>query len=192
MEIKPSLPNITNHKGKYEFSCIIISDRVVLNIPMPQNTKQKAPDLFEYKISFLLDQEATTSSRHYLAHNARDALGMFAYAMLRNLFDRKAYLNKEFIVSKEFVRFHEGLSQSPKFQMEKETDLSELEKQKPAQKRTSKITSDSVAKVVQEMNARIEILKFEEFNRWANRWYSLKLPLEEITQTEISQEVTTQ
>jgi hypothetical protein len=159
---------------------------------MPQKLKQKVPDLFEYKISFLLDQEATITRKHYLAHNARDALAMFAHTMLRNLFDRKAYLNQEFIVSKEFVRFHEGLSQSPKFQMEKETDLSELEKQKPPQKRTSKITSDSVAKVVQEMNARIEILKFEEFNRWANRWYSLKLPLEEISETEISQEATTQ
>ena len=158
---------------------------------MPPKTKQKVPDLFEYKISFLLDQEVTTANRHYLAHNARDALGMFAYAMLINLFNRKAYLNQEFIISQEFVRFHERISQSPKFQMEKEADLLEEKKQKSPQKRISEITPDSVAKVVEEMNARIEILKFEEFNRWANRWYSLKLPLEEITEKEISQEVTT-
>ena len=77
---------------------------------MPKKLKQKVPDLFEYKISFLLDQEAAITRKHYLAHNARDALAMFAHTMLRNLFDRKAYLNQEFIVSKEFVRFHEGLS----------------------------------------------------------------------------------
>ena len=170
-----------------EFSCIIISDRIVLTILMPQKPKQRAPDLFEYKISFLLDQEATTSSRHYLAHNARDALGMFAYAMLRNLFDRKAYLNNEFIISKEFVRTHDRSLQPPRFQLEKDEKSSETNDQDSTQKQTSKITFDSVAKVAQEMNARIEILKFEEFNRWANRWYSLKLPLEEITETEISQ-----
>ena len=143
---------------------------------MPPKTKQKVPDLFEYKISFLLDQEVTTANRHYLAHNARDALGMFAYAMLINLFNRKAYLNQEFIISQEFVRFHERISQSPKFQMEKEADLLEEKKQKSPQKRISEITPDSVAKVVEEMNARIEILKFEEFNRWANRWYSRSFP----------------
>jgi hypothetical protein len=156
---------------------------------MPQKTKKKAPDLFEYKISFRFDEEATMSQRHYLAHNARDALGMFAYAMLRNLFDRKTYFNQEFIISKEFVRFHDRSLQSPRFQLEKDGDSSETKNREPAQKQTTKITTDSVTQVVEAMNTRIEILKFEEFNRWANRWYSLKLPLEEITTEEIAEEV---
>jgi len=151
---------------------------------MPQK-KEKVPDLFEYKISFILDQEATKTHRHYLAHNARDALGMFAYSMLRNLFDRTIYLNQEFIISKEFVRFHDKSLQSPKFKLEKEAYSSEFKNRKPTTKQTSGITTDSVNQVVEEMNKRIEILKFEEFNRWANRWYSLKFPLEEVTAEEI-------
>ena len=157
---------------------------------MPQKTKETTPDLYEYKISFRLDQEATRSQRHYLAHNARDAMGMFAYAMLRNLFDRKTYFNQEFIISKEFVRVHDRSLQSPRFQLEKDEKSSETNNQEPDQKQTSKVTTDSITQVVEVMNARIEILKFEEFNRWANRWHSLKLPLEEVTKEENTEEVT--
>lgn len=153
---------------------------------MPKK-KEQAPDLFEYKISFILDQEATKSQRHYLAHNARDALSMFAYSMLRNLFDRTKYFDQEFIISKEFVRFHDKSLQSPKFQLEEDGDSTEIKNRKPVTKQTSEITSDSVSQVVEEMNTRIEILKFEEFNRWANRWYALKLPLEEVTVEEITE-----
>ena len=39
------------------------------------------------------------------------------------------------------------------------------------------------------MEQRLEIIKFEEFNRWANRWYPLRLPLEEIKEEQEGPEI---
>ena len=147
---------------------------------MPSSSKEKAPELFEYKISFKLDQRATIAQRHYLAHNARDALGMFAYAMLKSLFNRKNLLKKDFISANEFVQIHDKSLQSPKFQLNTDSDLTGPKKVLKPIKESNQKTSISVSNVAQEMNQRIELIKLEEFNRWAQKWYSLKLPLEEI------------
>lgn len=42
----------------------------------------------------------------------------------------------------------------------------------------------STKKLVDEFMERVELLKIEEYNRWASRWNPLKLPLEEVTQEE--------
>ena len=42
----------------------------------------------------------------------------------------------------------------------------------------------STQKLVDEFMERVELLKIEEYNRWASRWYPLKLPLKEVTQGE--------
>ena len=31
-----------------------------------------------------------------------------------------------------------------------------------------------------EFDQRFELIKLEEYNRWAKKWYSLKIPLEEV------------
>ena len=152
---------------------------------MTKALQKKAPDLFEYKISFRLDNRATIAQRHYLAHNARDALGMFSYAMLKSLFNRKNLIKKDFIIANEFVQFHDKSLQSPKFKLDTESGITGSENLlKPINEPNQK-TSFSVSKIAQEMNNRIELVKLEEFNRWAQKWYSLKLPLEEIVPEDI-------
>ncbi len=146
----------------------------------PQKTKQKNPKLYEYRFSFKIDERNTLGQRHYLAHNARDALGMFAYAILKSLFDRKVYQNQEFIIAKEFVNIHDSTVRSPKFEFDgpPPSPSYKATSGKPVTK--SKDSTDKIKGVVDEMEQRLEIIQFEEFNRWANRWYPLRLPLEEI------------
>ena len=147
---------------------------------MPSSSKENALELFEYKISFKLDQRATIAQRHYLAHNARDALGMFAYAIIKSLFNRKNLTKKDFISANEFVQLHYKSSQSPKFQLDTDSDKNEYSNSPNPIKESNQKTSVSVSIVAQEMSQRIELIKLEEFNRWAQKWYSVKLPLEEI------------
>lgn len=148
---------------------------------MPQKPKKTSPQLFEYKISFITDQRKSVSERHYLAYNARDALGMFAYAILKSLFDRKIYNKAEFFIVKEYVKIHDKTIDTPKFQIEEATPPMQKPKQPKLKQSTGKDLQDSVVNIVKDMCKRIELLKIEEFNPWANRWYSLKLPLEEFT-----------
>ncbi|MEL0098633.1 MAG: hypothetical protein VW907_03665 [Opitutae bacterium] len=148
---------------------------------MSQKNKEQTADLFEYKILFKLDEQATFAHRHYLAHNARDALGMFAYSMLKSLFDRKTFVKQEFIIAREFVKLYDQSLQSPKFQLAEKKDFTKLKKQPKYPRGSNQKTLDSINKIVEEMNRRIELIKFMEYNRWANRWYTLRLPLEEIT-----------
>ena len=148
---------------------------------MPTKSKEKPADLFEYRIFFRVDQRATIAQRFYLAHNARDALGMFAYAMLKSLFDRKTYLKQEFIIAREFVKLYDHSLQSPKFKIAENTDSNDSKEQNELTPGINQNASDSFISIVQEMNERIELIQFDEYNRWANRWYSLRLPLEEMT-----------
>ena len=146
----------------------------------PKKTKQKEPELYEYRFSFKVDERSTFGQRHYLAHNARDALGMFAYTMLKSLFDQKVYQDQEFIIAKEFVKIHDTTVRSPKFELDDHLPSHSYKatSDKPVSK--SEDSPDKIKGVVEEMAQRLEIIKFEEFNRWANRWYPLRLPLEEI------------
>jgi hypothetical protein len=146
----------------------------------PQKTKQKNPELYEYRFSFKIDERKTFGQRHYLAHNARDALGMFAYAILKSLFDRKVYQSQEFIIAKEFVNIHDSAVKSPKFEFDGPTPSPSYQVTSSKSVSESKDSTDKIKGVVDEMQQRLEIIKFEEFNRWANRWYPLRLPLEEI------------
>jgi hypothetical protein len=146
----------------------------------PKKTKQKAPELYEYRFSFKVDERSTFGQRHYLAHNARDALGMFAYAMLKSLFDRKVYQDQEFIIAKEFVEIHDTTVRFPKFEFDNPLPSNPYKatSDKPVSK--SEDSPDKIKGVVEEMAQRLKIIKLEEFNRWADRWYPLRLPLEEI------------
>lgn len=168
--------------GYLDFSCalLICAYDFDQRPQMPQKKKIKSPDLFEYKISFKVDERATTARRHYLAHNARDALSMFAYALLKSLFNRKAYEKQEFIIAKEFVKLYDKSFQTPKFQMEEDLDSDKPHKDKKINKLSASQSTDSVEKIVKEMGQRIKLVKFEEFNRWSKRWNSFKLPLEEV------------
>ncbi|MDG1354932.1 MAG: hypothetical protein P8P90_01680 [Opitutales bacterium] len=145
-----------------------------------KKTKQKAPELYEYRFSFKVDERSTIGQRHYLAHNARDALGMFAYAMLKSLFDRKIYQNQEFIIAKEFVKIHDTTVRFPKFEFDDPLPSNPHKATSGKSVSQSKDSPDKIKGVVEEMAQRLEIIKFEEFNRWADRWYPLRLPLEEI------------
>lgn len=145
-----------------------------------KKTKQKAPELYEYRFSFKDDERSTLGQRHYLAHNARDALGMFAYAMLKSLFDRKVYQNQEFIIAKEFVKIHDTTVRFPKFEFDDPLPSNPHKATSGKSVSQSKDSPDKIKGVVEEMAQRLEIIKFEEFNRWADRWYPLRLPLEEI------------
>jgi hypothetical protein len=150
----------------------------------PKKTKQKAPELYEYRFSFKNDERTTPGQRHYLAHNARDALGMFAYAMLKSLFDRKFYQNQEFIIAKEFVKIHDTTIRFPKFEFDDPPPSHSYKANTGISVSQSKDSPDKIKGIVEEMAQRLEIIKFEEFNRWANRWYPLRLPLEEIKEEE--------
>ena len=105
---------------------------------------------------------------------------MFAYAMLKSLFDQKVSQDQEFIIANEFVKIHDTTVRSPKFELDDPLPSHSYKatSDKPVSK--SEDSPDKIKGVVEEMAQRLEIIKFEEFNRWSNRWYPLRLPLEEI------------
>ena len=133
---------------------------------MPQKPKQNLPNLFEYRISFRIDQRKTSALRHYLAHNARDALGMFAYAMLKTLFERKDYIKHEFIISREFVKLYDHSLQSPKFKFEDGGEKHSLDEKSKPNDGAQKQHSDAAAKLVQEMKQRIDKKNFHAIFRF--------------------------
>ncbi len=143
---------------------------------MLQKTKEASPVLSEYRISFKLDERVTISSRHFMAFNARDALTMFAHTMVKLLFNRKFYEKREFLITKEFVRVHDKSFNSPQFQI----DAHSTSFKESAHSNSAPSSLESIESIVIDMNRRIELVRFEEFNKWANRWYTLKLPLEEV------------
>lgn len=145
-----------------------------------KKTKQKAPELYEYRFSFKIDERTTLGQRHYLAHNARDALSMFAYAMIKSLFEPKVYQKQEFIIAQEFVKIHDTKETSPKFEFDNPLPPSSCKDTSSNPVSKIKDSTDKITGLVYEMEQRLEIIKFEEFNRWANQWYPLRLPLEEI------------
>jgi len=92
------------------------------------------------------------------------------------LFNRKFYEKREFLITKEFVRVHDKSFNSPQFQIdEHSTSFKES-----AHSNSAPSSLESIESIVIDMNRRIELVRFEEFNKWANRWYTLKLPLEEV------------
>ena len=123
--------------------------------------------LKEYKFTFRLDNRATVSTRYFLAYDARDALHIFSQTMVKTLFKSSVTQGQESILAKEIlVKYDPTCSGnsggSPPEISSSEEILPELKKQ------------------LDEFDQRFELIKLEEYNRWAKKWYSLKIPLEEV------------
>lgn len=150
---------------------------------MAKKKVERLPDLYEYKITFQLQERSSQSVRHYLAHNARDALGMFAYSAVKLLFKRKTYATHQFLLAREFVKFHDSSAASSKFAAE-DDQPTEGKGPKARQEREKTGMLEDLQSLIDEMTQQINLVKFEEFNRWSGRWYALRLPLEEIKEGE--------
>ena len=123
--------------------------------------------LKEYKFTFRLDNRATVSTRYFLAYDARDALHIFSQTMVKTLFKSSVTQGQESILAKEILVKYDPTSSgnsgvSPLEISSSEEILPELKKQ------------------LDEFDQRLELIKLEEYNRWAKKWYSLKIPLEEV------------
>ena len=123
--------------------------------------------LKEYKITFRLDNRATLSTRYFLAYDARDALHIFSQTMVKTLFKSSVTQGQESILAKEILIKYDPTSSgnsgvSPLVISSSEEILPELKKQ------------------MDEFDQRFELITLEEYNRWAKKWYSLKIPLEEV------------
>lgn len=123
--------------------------------------------LKEYKFTFRLDNRATLSTRYFLAYDARDALHIFSQTMVKTLFKSSVTQGQESILAKEILVKYDPTSSgnsggSPLVISSSEEILPELKKQ------------------LDEFDQRLELIKLEEYNRWAKKWYSLKIPLEEV------------
>jgi len=123
--------------------------------------------LKEYKFTFRLDNRATLSTRYFLAYDARDALHIFSQTMVKILFKSSVSQGQESILIKEIMVKYDPTSSGNREVSPPE--ISSSEELLPALK-----------KQMDEFDQRFELIKLEEYNRWAKKWYSLKIPLEEV------------
>ena len=123
--------------------------------------------LKEYKFTFRLDNRATLTTRYFLAYDARDALHIFSQTMVKILFKSSVTQGQKSILAQEILVKYDPTSSgnsgvSPPEISSSEEILPELKKQ------------------IDEFDQRFELITLEEYNRWAKKWYSLKIPLEEV------------
>jgi hypothetical protein len=123
--------------------------------------------LKEYKFTFRLDNRATLSTRYFLAYDARDALHIFSQTMVKILFKSSVTQGQKSILAQEILVKYDPTSSgnsgvSPPEISSSEEILPELKKQ------------------IDEFDQRFELITLEEYNRWAKKWYSLEIPLEEV------------
>jgi hypothetical protein len=123
--------------------------------------------LKEYKFTFRLDKRASVSTRYFLVYDARDALHIFSQTMVKTLFKSSVTQGQESILAQEILVKYDPTSSgnsgvSPLVISSSEEILPELKKQ------------------LDEFDQRLELIKLEEYNRWPKKWYSLKIPLEEV------------
>jgi hypothetical protein len=123
--------------------------------------------LKEYKFTFRLDNRATVSTRYFLAYDARDALHIFSQTMVKILFKSSVTQGQKSILAQEILVKYDPTSSgnsgvSPPEISSSEEILPELKKQ------------------IDEFDQRFELITLEEYNRWAKKWYSLEIPLEEV------------
>jgi hypothetical protein len=138
---------------------------------MPAKNNEPYRTIKEYRLTFRIDNRASASQRHFLAYDAREALSIFANIILKSLFERSMYHGKKPLLTEAFIKKHDESFSKDKIKNTTST--------------TETSNHDfSTQKLVDEFMERVELLKIEEYNRWASRWYPLKLPLEEVTQEE--------
>jgi hypothetical protein len=123
--------------------------------------------LKEYKFTFRLDNRATLSTRYFLAYDARDALHIFSQTMVKTLFKSSVTQGQESILAKEILVKHDPTS-------------SENSGVSPLEISSSEEILPELKKQMDEFDQRFELITLEEYNRWAKKWYSLKIPLEEV------------
>ena len=138
---------------------------------MPTKNNEPYRTIKEYRLTFRIDNRASASQRHFLAYDAREALSIFANIILKSLFEQSMYHGKKPLLTEVFIKKHD------------ESFSKDIIKNTTSTTETSN-HDFSTQKLVDEFMERVELLKIEEYNRWASRWYPLKLPLEEVTQEE--------
>ena len=134
---------------------------------MPTKAQESNFPLKEYKFTFRLDNRATVSTRYFLAYDARDALHIFSQTMVKSLFKSSVTQGQESILAKEMLVKYDSTSL-----VNSEMSASEISS-------FEELLSE-LNKQLGELDQHFELVKLEEYNRWAKQWYSLKIPLEEI------------
>ena len=87
--------------------------------------------------------------------------------MVKTLFKNSVTQGQEFILAKEMLVKYE-----PNSSVNSEVSASEIS--------SSDELLPELKKQLGELGQLFELIKLEEYNRWAKQWYSLKIPLEEI------------
>ena len=134
---------------------------------MPTKDQESNHPLKEYKFTFRLDNRATVSNRYFLAYDARDALHIFSQTMVKNLFKSSVTQRQESILAKEML-----VKYDPTSSVNSEVSASEIS--------SFEELLPELKIQLGELDQRFDLIKFEEYNRWAKQWYSLKIPLEEV------------
>ena len=134
---------------------------------MPTKAQESNLSLKEYKFTFRLDNRATVSTRYFLAYDARDALRIFSQTMVKTLFKSSVTQGPESILAKEML-----VKYDPNSSVNSELTASAIS--------SSEELLQELKKQLGELDQRFELIKLEEYNRWAKKWYSLKIPLEEV------------
>lgn len=134
---------------------------------MPTKAQESNLPLKEYKFTFRLDNRATVSTRYFLAYDARDALHVFSQTMVKTLFKSSVTQRSESILAKEML-----VKYDPNSSVNSEVSASEIS--------SSEELIPELKKQLGELDQHFELIKLEEYNRWAKQWYSLKIPLEEV------------
>jgi hypothetical protein len=134
---------------------------------MPTKAQESNLPLKEYKFTLGLDNRATVSTRYFLAIDARDALHIFSQTMVKTLFKSPVTQGQESILAKEML-----VQYDPASSVNREVSASEIS--------SSEELVPELKKQLGELDQHFELIKLEEYNRWAKQWYSLKIPLEEV------------
>ena len=134
---------------------------------MPTKAQESNLPLKEYKFTFRLDNRATVSTRYFLAYDARDALRIFSQTMVKTLFKSSVTQGKESILAKEML-----VKYDPTSSVNSKVPASEIS--------SSEELLPELKKQLGALDQCFELIKLEEYNRWAKQWYSFKIPLEEV------------
>ncbi len=126
-------------------------------------------DLREYRVFYQLDGNYS-ARRHFISADAREALRTFFYSLLKTSFRPRLPRDQQESLIFKLSHFHDAIIEGSTFSKSKfsEFNLDDTEPQ------------SALEQITKDIATRLRIYKLQEFNRWANRWYTLKIPLEEI------------
>ena len=71
---------------------------------MKKKFSKKEKEIFEYKITFRVDNNSQKSRRHFLAHDAKEALNFFAHSVVRSLNLANLSSDDEILLGNSFVQ----------------------------------------------------------------------------------------